>query len=387
MPHLITKSDYDVVVVGARAAGAATAYRLAEGGARVLLVDRDPAIGDTLSTHALMRPAVQMLASWGLLVQAIKGAEAVNKTTFNYGLERVVIPINPAPGIPGLFAPRRFHLDNVLVDAARSAGANVEFGQACDGLLRDFSGRVTGVRLRARNGSTRDVTADLVVGADGRTSSVARFANAETRHSSDAASATVYTYVDGLPNEGYRWYYADGAAAGLIPTGDGLHCLFTSCRPSEFRQRLGSGGFKNALDILTIWEPHLASALMMQGSAERMRRFLGAPGHIKAAHGPGWALVGDAGYFKDPASAHGISDALIDAERLARAYLETPGNLAAYEVERDRHALPMFRATQEMAAMRWSIPRLQELHRTLSLCMKEEGQAIEAGHLPTRHAA
>ena len=65
MLHLAQKTDYDVVVVGARASGAATALLLSRGGARVLLVDRDPRIEDTLSTHALMRPAVQLLAQWG----------------------------------------------------------------------------------------------------------------------------------------------------------------------------------------------------------------------------------------------------------------------------------------------------------------------------------
>ena len=387
MLHLAQKTDYDVVVVGARASGAATALLLSRGGARVLLVDRDPRIEDTLSTHALMRPAVELLAAWGCLEQATRGAEAVNVTTFTYGTERIAIPVKPKPGMPGLYAPRRTVLDNTLIDAARSAGATVALGQSCDALLRNADGRVTGVRLMSRDGTTLDVTAGLVVGADGRASTVARMVRAETRAASTDASATAYTYVAGLPNEGYRWYYGEDTAAGLIPTGEGLHCLFTSCRPSEFRHRFGADAFHGATQILSAWEPGIAEQLKSQGPAEKMRRFLGAPGHIKAAHGPGWALVGDAGYFKDPASAHGISDALMDADRLARAYLSCPGDLSPYEVERDHHALPLFRATQEMAALKWDFPRLQQLHQTLSLCMKEESAGIEARQAPVARAA
>ncbi len=387
MLHLTRKTDYDVVVVGARASGAATALLLSRGGARVLLVDRDAQITDTLSTHALMRPAVQLLAAWGLLKDATQGCEAVTATTFTYGDNSITIPIKPQPGMPGLYAPRRQQLDNTLIDAARRAGATVAFGQSCTDLLRDTQGRVTGARLMSRNGSTFDVTADLVIGADGRTSSVARLAKAVTRHHSTAASATVYTYVAGLPNEGYRWYYGAGSAAGLVPSGDGLHCLFASCAPSDFRARFGKDAFAGALETLATWEPRIAANLKSQGPAERIRRYLGAPGHIKAAHGPGWALVGDAGYFKDPASAHGISDALLDADRLARAYLANPADLAPYETDRDRHAIPLFNATQEMAALKWDYPRLQDLHQTLSLCMKQESNQIEARQHPTAKAA
>src|SRR5215213_9842030 len=117
---------YDAVIVGARCAGAATAMLLAQAGLRVLAVDRQSYASDTLSTHALMRPAVMQLSRWGLLQTLIQsGAPLIDSTTFHYGAEEVMVPIRPEPGIPGLIAPRRTVLDRVLVDAARVEGATV----------------------------------------------------------------------------------------------------------------------------------------------------------------------------------------------------------------------------------------------------------------------
>jgi flavin-dependent dehydrogenase len=120
------KPSYDVVVVGARCAGAATAMLLAQAGLRVLAVDR-PAYGsDTLSTHALMRPAVMQLARWDLLESVIRsGSPVIASSTFHYGEQQVPVAIRAEPGIPGLIAPRRTVLDRLLADAARGAGATV----------------------------------------------------------------------------------------------------------------------------------------------------------------------------------------------------------------------------------------------------------------------
>ena len=368
---------YDAIVIGARVAGSATALGLARGGAKVLLVDRAPFIGDTLSTHALMRPAARLLQAWGLLERATKDAALVDATTFNYAGESVRIPIKPTPGLPGLYAPRRLVLDRVMCDAAIEAGAELALGLSCADLLHRPDGRVAGVVLRDRDGRTRTVRSDLVVGADGRASTVAELAGAETRVHSTKAASTIYTYVGGLENRGYQWYYGVGAAAGLFPTGDGLHCLFTSCRPAEFRQRLGVGGFQDLTRLFGTWEPELAAKIAEAGPVEKMRRYPGAPGHIRQATGPGWALVGDAGFFKDPATAHGISDAFLDADRLSRAWLSGTGSLFPYECARDRHALSIFRTTQEIAALDCNMDRLKALHMELSHCMKAEAMELE----------
>src|SRR5215467_4411875 len=111
-------AGYDAVVVGARAAGAATAMLLARRGLRVLAVDRGAYGSDTLSTHALMRAGVLQLARLGVLAGVLdSNTPAVRRTVFHYDGETVDVPIKPRDGVPALFAPRRTLLDRLLVDA------------------------------------------------------------------------------------------------------------------------------------------------------------------------------------------------------------------------------------------------------------------------------
>ncbi|MEL6281396.1 MAG: FAD-dependent monooxygenase, partial [Pseudomonadota bacterium] len=199
---------YDVVVVGARCAGAATAMLLARGGAKVLLIDRDAYGADTLSTHALMRTSVSLLSAWGVLPAVLEGgAQPVRRTLISYGSQRIEVPIKPSRGVDALYAPRRTTLDAALADAATAAGADVAFGVTLDHLKHDFSGQVNGVVLRDRNGKQLVVRADLVIGADGRNSTVARLAKAATLKTRPERTACVYGYFDGLSNNGYEWLY------------------------------------------------------------------------------------------------------------------------------------------------------------------------------------
>ena len=160
--------DYDVVIVGARCAGAATALLLARRGLRVLAIDRGRYGSDTVSTHALMRAGVLQLARWGVL-DGIKaaGTPVVRSTSFHYGDEIVAVQIKPQNDIEGLYAPRRTVIDRVLVDAARRAGAEIAFETELVDLVRGDSGRVCGIRLRNGHARERQVSAGLVIGADG----------------------------------------------------------------------------------------------------------------------------------------------------------------------------------------------------------------------------
>src|SRR5215469_18341552 len=124
-------SHYDVVIAGARPAGAATAMLLARQGARVLLLDRSRYGTDTLSTHALMRGGVLQLSRWGLLEKIIaEGTPPVRRATFRYADAVVPVIIKPSHGVDALYAPRRTVLDPILVDAAFASGADVRFGIA-----------------------------------------------------------------------------------------------------------------------------------------------------------------------------------------------------------------------------------------------------------------
>ncbi|MEJ2206087.1 MAG: FAD-dependent monooxygenase, partial [Gemmatimonadota bacterium] len=173
------RDHYDVIIAGARASGAPTAMLLARRGLRVLVVDPVPRGRDTLSTHALMRSGVLQLHRWGLLDRVrAAGTPAAEDTTFDYGDETIVVPIKPKHGVRALYAPRRTVLDPILVDAASEAGAHVRFGLAVRDLQRDADGRVRGVWLHGPDHPSREVSADLVVGADGIHSRVARLVKA-----------------------------------------------------------------------------------------------------------------------------------------------------------------------------------------------------------------
>jgi 2-polyprenyl-6-methoxyphenol hydroxylase-like FAD-dependent oxidoreductase len=379
---------HEVVVVGARPAGAATAMLLARAGRDVLVVDRAERGADTVSTHALMRPAVQLLQRWGLLQEVIDaGTPPVRDITFHYGDEQVVVPCTPKGGIDALYAPRRTVLDPIVSDAARGSGAEVRHGVRVVGLERSATGRVVGIELVDERGRSRSVAADLVIGADGRNSTVARLVGAAVSRRGRSAAAYLYAHVHGNTAAGYHWHYAPGLTAGVIPTNDGAACVFLGLPPERFEREVRPephGAFVRLLDRVA---PSAADAV--RGMAvPRLRLFTGATAHLRTSHGPGWALVGDAGYFKDPATAHGITDALRDAALLADAAdVELDGGdgaLAASQVERDRLSDGMFRITDEIASFEWGLDRVRDLHVALSAELAAESKWVEDRSRPGR---
>jgi flavin-dependent dehydrogenase len=354
---------YDAVVVGARAAGAATAMLLARRGQRVLLVDRDRYGTDTLSTHALMRGGVYLLSHWGLLDAIVAaGTPPVQKTRFDYGSDSATVVIKASPGVAALYAPRRTVLDRILVDAAAAAGAQARFGVSVDGLLRDSSGRVIGVHGRDRAGAAVTARAKLTVGADGVRSTVAREAGAATLRVGTGASAIFYGYWSQLAVEGYEWFYRPGASGGFIPTNGDEVCVFAGALAETLtgvRGDLG-GTYRRLLQAAT---DGAGGRLTSATPPRRLRTWVGRPSFIRQAHGPGWALVGDAGSFLDPLSTHGITDALRDAETLTRSLAEAGdvgGALRQFAEDRQRVVEPMFDIVDRIAGYRWGITELRQ---------------------------
>lgn len=379
---------FDALIVGARCAGSATALLMARAGMRVLLIDRAPAIGDTLSTHAIMRPGIVMLDRLGVL-PAIWAADtpAVTRTRFYYGTDVADIPVRPVGTAPGLCAPRRHVLDRILCDAAVAAGADLSLGTAFEGVRRNTAGRVTGADIRLPDGHLVPVLADIVIGADGRTSRVAEAVGASLLHTDATRAATVFGYFDGVPDEGFRWYFDRRVQAGVIPTNGGQHCIFASCAPTAFGARFGEDTLNGLAAALRQWEPEISATLLAVRPETRLRRYPGSRGHIRDCAGPGWALVGDAGYYKDPATAHGISDALLDAGRLADTWLRSPDRLDRYRAERDAHAGDLFEITQSIASFDWDLDTLATLHQRLNARMKAEVASIGEGAEPRTIAA
>jgi flavin-dependent dehydrogenase len=368
---------YDVVIIGARCAGAATALLLAGSGAKVLVVDRQAYGSDTMSTHALMRGAVVHLKRWGLIPSVLAArTPAIRSATFHYGREAIRVDITPDHGVDSLFAPRRTVLDPLLVDAARKAGAEVRHGIALSGLQFASSGRVIGASLRDASGACMTVRSDIVIGADGRQSAVAQLVNARAYVEGANASGLVFGYYEGLNRNGLHWHFSNNVAAGVIPTNSG-HCVFAAVPAAQFHQTFRGDVMCGFLQVLASNCPELRADVDRATQIHRLRGFAGAPSHLRQCHGEGWALVGDAGYFKDPLTAHGITDAFRDAQLLSRAIVDGGTHaLEAYQRERDALSLPFMRVTDLIASFSWDLDEVKQLHAELSAVMKTEADHI-----------
>ncbi len=377
--HSPIQSRYDAIIVGARVAGASTAMLLARSGLRVLVLEQSARGSDTTSTHALMRAGVLQLHRWGLLDRVVAaGTPAIRLTTFHYGGEAIEIPIQPRDGVDALYAPRRTVLDTILADAAMESGAHVIHGVRVESLQRDRSGRVCGVAFRGEDGGVRHVAADIVIGADGVRSTVARAVDAAVLHTADRPGAYIYGYYP-LGVNGTHWHFANRVAAGVLPTNDGNTCVFVGLSPERYQAKRFTGFDALFRTVVAENDQDLGRAI---GRAERVGKlhpFAGMPGFIRQSWGPGWALVGDAGCFKDPLTAHGMTDALRDAELLANAVMAgTDGALAAYQGERDGFAAEFLRLSDEIASFSWDIERVKGLHHRLSKLMARECEWVNA---------
>jgi 2-polyprenyl-6-methoxyphenol hydroxylase-like FAD-dependent oxidoreductase len=367
---------YDAIVVGARCAGSPTAMLLARRGHKVLVVDRATFPSDTVSTHLLHPPGVASLRRWGLLERlTATGCPPIGAYAFDFG----PFTISGAPGTddtPVAYGPRRTVLDKLLVDAAAEAGAEVREGFTVTEVVVS-DGRVTGVRGHGRDGGTVTEQARVVVGADGRHSRVARALGPEQYHERPPLLCGYYSYWSGLPMGGRfeTWVRPDRAFAAW-PTHDDLTLVIGGWPYAELEANRDDieGNFLAMLELAPAFAERLRAAT-------RQARFVGTavPNYFRRPYGPGWALVGDAGYFKDPLTAHGITDALRDAELLARAALD--GNRAAfarYEAERDALARPLVEVAERIAAYDWDLSDIGDLLRTESAAMRPEVAVVRS---------
>jgi 2-polyprenyl-6-methoxyphenol hydroxylase-like FAD-dependent oxidoreductase len=382
------KRRYDAVVVGARCAGAATAMLLARRDLRVLAIDRGRYGSDTLSTHALMRAGVLQLARWNVLPHVIAGGTPpVRTTSFFYGDREVVVPIKARDGVDALYAPRRTILDRLLVDAARAAGATVAFGVRLEDVIRK-RGRVGGVVVADAGGAKVRIDTGLLIGADGLRSTVARLVGAPAYRLGRHATATLYAYWRGLGATGYRWCYRPGVAAGAIATTGGDTCVFAVVPAARFRREIRLDTAAGYDRILAECAPDLASAVARATRVGGLHGFPGEIGFFRRSWGPGWALVGDAGYFRDPLTAHGITDALRDADLLSRAVARGGERAYAdYQAERDDLATMLFEASDEIASFEWDLETLEHTHQQMAREMAREVQMLAAAETPAERPA
>jgi 2-polyprenyl-6-methoxyphenol hydroxylase-like FAD-dependent oxidoreductase len=372
-------SSHDVIVVGARAAGAATAMLLARRGLRTLLLDRGAAGFDPLATHALLRGGVVQLHRWGLLDGVIAaGTPPVKRSTFRYGDEVSVVSLRASSGVDALYAPRRTVLDRLLVQAARDAGAEVHYRTRVTDVVVT-AGRVTGVRVEAPDGSSRELSAAMVIGADGVGSTIARSVSAAPLRVGQNLSAMTYGYWSDLETTGYEWTFRPNACSGIIPTSDGEACVFAAGSPG----RIGIGGVGLIEEVIAEAAPDVSERLTRATPRAMARTWVGLRGYIRQSWGPGWALVGDAGCFTDPIGVHGLTDAFRDAELLARAVAAGIGGdqplgdaLAGYQATRDRLSAPLFDVVDRIASHEWDQEEIARLLSTLMSALADEVEAI-----------
>jgi flavin-dependent dehydrogenase len=384
-----TGSRHDVVVVGARVAGAATAMLLARHGLDVVVVDRSRLPSDTTSTHSLVRGGVVQLARWGLLDDVLdSGAPAIRSVSFRQYGEGVPMPltlkVKERAGVDLMLAPRRMILDDLLAGAAGRAGASVLDRTTVTDLVRDASGRVTGVHTRSADGRERRLDASLVIGADGLRSGIARRVGARVLEQHVPSGACFYAYVGEVAWDGFDFHIAEGSFAGVFPTHGGEAAVWLMLPASSASNVLRAGDRK-----LDAWLAELDARAPALGATVRtgvvrspLRGTVGLPNRVVQPHGPGWALVGDAGYHRDPITGHGMTDAFRDAELLAAAAaraLETPGEeLAAYDTyrrTRDTAIAEVFRITRELGAFP-PIARFVELQMELSRALDDEARVL-----------
>ncbi|GAB7004683.1 NAD(P)/FAD-dependent oxidoreductase [Nocardioides sp. AN3] len=354
-------TEYDAIVIGARVAGSPTAMLLARKGYRVLAVDRAAFPSDTLSTHIVHAPGIAALHRWGLLDRLVAtGCPPITRYSFDFGPFTISGRPRSVEGVGMGYAPRRTVLDALLVDAAREAGVEVREECHVDGVVMDPDGAVRGIRT-----AEGEDTARIVIGADGRNSQVVKAVRPEEYHTKPRLQYAYYTYVSGLPANGMETFIRPDRGFACAPTHDGLTMIVMGWPYAEAQAFKADvpGNFRKTLELVPDFAARVAGA-------RQEAPFLGGavPGWFRKPFGPGWALVGDAGYNKDPITAQGITDAFLDAERCADAVDRWLGEgkpyddvMVSWQAERDAKAVPIYEFTSQMATLEPPPPELQRV--------------------------
>jgi 2-polyprenyl-6-methoxyphenol hydroxylase-like FAD-dependent oxidoreductase len=381
---------YDAIVVGARCAGSSTAMLLARKGYRVLLVDRDTFPSDHMSTHWIHQPGIARLERWGLRERlaatgcppitsismdfgpfAIRGTPPPARLTKDHGRRTMDESSVPSSGevVAEAYCARRTVLDKLLVDAAMDAGAELRERFSVQDLVWDGD-RAGGITGRSAGGTTVTERARIVIGADGVHSPVARQVEAPVYNARPTFGCAYYSYWSGVPLDGVEAYSREHRGFVALPTHYGLTCIAMNWPHEEFHAFRADieGNFLKTLELA----PTLAERVR---AGKREERFTGTSelfNFFRKPHGPGWALVGDAGYHRDPITAQGISDAFRDAELVAEAVdaglsgkRPIEEAMAGYEQWRNEVAFPVYDFTCQLAALEPPPPEMQQLFAAL----------------------
>ena len=370
-------SDYDVIIVGARCAGAAAAMLLARRNRRVLLIDRDDFPSDMVaSTHFIWSSGAARLQKWGLL-EDLQATNCPGRSSFllDIGIAQLV---GHAPtrdtGFDSCYAPRRIVLDDLLVQNAHKAGVELQQNSSVQELLF-ADNRVVGVQFRNAKGDSVQAMAPIVIGADGMNSTVAKLVKAEKYNEYPVLQHTFYSYFSGLELSHTEFYSRPGRQVFAWTSNDGVVVAGVCCRADECQElkRDIDNEFWKEMDV----HAPLLSEQLKQGERVEPWRTASAKNFVRRAGGPGWALIGDAGITMDPITAAGISNAFLQADLIADAVDEglaldsLDTEIEKFQQQRDQALLPHYEFTvgmarldpeppEEMMQMLMSLPGRQE---------------------------
>jgi flavin-dependent dehydrogenase len=355
-----------------------------------LLVDRATFPSDTVSTHVVHAPGVAALQRWGLRdALAASGCPPIRTYSFDFGPFTIVGSPRPSDGVDDAFCPRRLVLDTMLVDAAAEAGAEVREGFSVDELLVD-DGTVVGIRGKDSGGRELTGHAKVVIGADGRNSAVARMVRPQQYNDKPAVTPAFYSYWSDVGSSGFEVSVRPPFGMAAFPTHDDLTLVLVGLPDEKFNaaRRDVEGTFLAALDSV----PTLAERVRSGTREERFHAATDLAGYFRKPYGPGWALVGDAGYHLHPITAQGITDAFIDAERFtdaldaafsgANTYADA---MATYQTARDEQAMPMYEMTFNLAQVdQPPPPEMQQLLGAVAGNQQAMNDfvSVQAGTLP-----
>lgn len=339
---------------------------LAREGHRVLVVDQTTFPSERIATHMVWPPGAAALRRWGIWGDVLAGNPALCRTSLSAFPGAVLrTPWHTVDGVDFTFNMRRIKLDDILVGAARAAGAEVREGVQVEDLLFD-DGRVVGIRgHEVRTGVRVEERARIVVGADGRNTLIGRKAGATTYDDTPPLTASYLMYVADFPidRDVDEVHTRPPREYVLLPTDDGLtvvNVVIARHLLDEFR-RDATASFHAAYDL----EPELGARLRASHPVSRVMGVIDLPNFYRRSYGEGWALVGDAGHHRDPIRAQGMHQAFLDAERLAGAInagfsgrRDLAEELRAYEEERNARTATQYRVC--LAAARFELPSAQE---------------------------
>ena len=355
--------QHDAIVVGGGPGGASAAFALARAGARVLVLDRATFPRPKPCAEYLSPQASRVLSEMGAL-DAVEAAGAAH-------LDGMIVRAPNGAALRGDFvaqhgysafrnrglALRRVLLDPILLDCARSAGAEVREGARVVDVTRDGNGRVNGVQVLGENGSPRELRAPLVVGADGLRSVIARrlrLAHTSRWWPRRIALVAHYENFGDVTDWGEMHVERGVGYVGLASVENGLTNV-AMVVPGSFGREIA--GDRTA--FFEAWlraRPQLAPRV---AGARRVTPVIATgpfASHARHAWAPGAALVGDAADFFDPFTGEGIYSALRGGEILAPFAMRALGAPSTRDADRELCAYDRARTSEFRG--KWIVERL-----------------------------